>query len=243
MITEMTINGESIEKYNARLLDYSVGGTSLSHSTAEAGHILKLPQIYSSILSPRQISITLTFFPVATGSNSRKTTVIERLKRSTENIVRFESDIIGKVVEIGLPDGYYYTAYITNIQSPSLDANGEQDIVYTFSAIRHKAPVAKEVAAGGKVFCESNTKTPCRIVVSVPAARASLTICGIIINTVAANTDIVIDSEKGLITAGGVNKFGDTEFVDFPYLLPGENTISCDASNADITIVYTPIYA
>ena len=85
------------------------------------------------------------------------------------------------------------------------------------------------MAAGGKVYCKSNTKTPCRIVVSVPAARASLTICGIKINTVAANTDIIIDSEKGLITAGGVNKFGDT--------------ISCDASNADITIVYTPIYA
>lgn len=242
-MTEMTINGESIKKYNSRLLNYSIGGTSLSHSTSNAGQVLRLPQIYNSILSPRSLSITLTFFPVSAGSNSRKTTVTERLNRSTDNIVSFESNIIGKVVEIGLPDGYFYTAYVTDIQPPSFDATGEQDVVYSFTAIRHKMPETKKVVAGEKVICKSNTKTPCRIIVSVPAAHASLTICGIKINTVAANTEIIIDSEKGLITAGGVNKFGDTEFVDFPYLLPGENTISCDASNADITIVYTPIYA
>lgn len=242
-MTEMTINGESIEKYNARLLAYSVGGTSLNHSTSNAGQVLRLPQIYSSILVPRSLSITLTFFPATIGSNSRKTTVMERINRSTKNIVRFESDIIGKVVELGLPDGYFYTAYVTDLQPPSFDATGQQDVVYTFTAIRHKSSETRAVSPGGKVICKSNTKTPCRIVVSVPAALASLTICGIKIKTVAANTDIVIDSEKGLITAGGVNKFSDTEFVDFPYLLPGENTISCDASNAEIAIVYTPIYA
>lgn len=243
MMTEMTINGESIQKYNARLLDYSISGTSLNHSISGAGQILRLPQIYNTILSPRTLSISLTFFPVVSGSSSRKTNIAERLERSTDNIVRFETEIIGKVIEIGLPDGFFYTAYATGIQAPTFDATGEQDVVYTFSAIRHKQQETKTVAAGGKIICKSNTKTPYKIIFSVPAELESITICGITINNVAANIDIVIDSENGLITAGGINKFGDTEFVDFPYLLPGENTISCDAANADITIVYTPIYA
>ena len=243
MITEMTINGNSINLYHARLLNYSLSGTSLNHSVSNAGEILRLPQIYYSVLSPRTLTISLTFFPVAAGSDSRKTSVAERLERSTENLVRFESEIVGKVVEIGLPDGFFYTAYVTELQEPTFDATGQQDVVYTFNAIRHKQPETIEVNAGGKVYCKSNTKTPYRIILSVPSARESITICGIVIHSVAANTEIVIDSEMGLITAGGVNKFGDTDFVDFPYLIPGENTISCNVPNAAITIVYTPIYA
>ena len=242
MIPEMTVNGVNIKKYSARLLTYSVGGTALTHSTSPAGTILKMNRVYHTVLAPRNLSITLTFFPVSSDS-SRNTTIPERLSRSTQNIVRFESELIGQIVEIGLPDGYYYTACLTAIQAPTFDATGEQDVTYTFFAIRHELQRKETVSSGDKLICRSNTKTPCKISFELSSAQNTITVCGITINTVAANTEIVIDSVNGLITAGGVNKFNDTAFVDFPYLLPGENTISCSVAGTTLTVLYTPIFA
>lgn len=243
MIPEMTINGVNIKRFNARLLSYSVGGTTLSHSTSAAGTVLRMNRVYHTVLAPRSLSITLTFFPVSSDSNSRDTTIPERLACSTQNMVRFESELIGQIVEIGLPDGYFYTASLTAIQAPTFDATGEQDVMYTFSAIRHGLQRKESVTAGNKLICRSNTKTPCRISFTLGSAQNSVTVCGVTINIVAANTEIVIDSENGLITAGGINKFSDTAFVDFPYLSPGENTINCSVSGVPLTIVYTPIFA
>ena len=243
MTPEMTINGVNIKNYNARLLTYSVGGTVLTHSTSASGTILSLNRVYHTILAPRSLSITLTFFPVSLSLGSRNTTIPERLKRSTNNIVRLESEMIGKIVEISLPDGYYYTACLTAIQAPTFDATGEQDVVYTFSAVRHELERKETVNSGSKLFCRSNTKTPCKITFTLGSSQNSITVCGVTINSVAANTEVAIDSVNGLITAGGVNKFNDTDFVGFPYLLPGENTINCSVSGVDLNVIYTPIYA
>ena len=243
MIPEMTINGMNIKKFNARLLSYSVGGTVLTHSTSASGSILQLNRVYHTILAPRSLSITLTFFPKASGESARGMSIPERLSISTQNIVRFESELIGQIVEIGLPDGYYYTACLTAIQPPTFDATGEQDVVYTFSAIRHELQRKEVVTSGNSLICRSNTKTPCKISFTLSSAQNSITVCGVTINSVAANTEIVIDSVNGLITAGGVNKFNDTSFVDFPYLLPGDNTISCSVSGVTLTVIYTPVFA
>ena len=242
-MAEMTLNGEDIKKYHARLLSFNVGGTSLTHSTSASGEVLRLNRVYHTVLSPRTLSITLTFFPASSEPGSRGTTIQERLTRSTKNIVRFESELIGQIVEIGLPDGYYYTACLTAIQAPTFDATGEQDVVYVFSAIRHELSRKETVTAGNKLNCRSNTKTPCKISLIPEDAYNTITVCGITINNVAANSEIVIDSVNGLITAGGINKFNDTVFTDFPYLMPGENVISCSVSGIAITVVYTPVYA
>ncbi len=242
MIAEMTINGVDIKKYHARLLSYSVGGTILTHSTSASGSILQLNRVYSTIIAPRNLSITLTFFPASSVPGCRNTNIPERLSRSTRNIVRFESELFDRIVEIGLPDGYYYTGYITAIQPATFDATGEQDVTYNFAAIRHGMQSRSTVSSGGVVICRSNTRTPCKIVFTLPTAKSSITVCGIVINNVAANTEVVIDSENGLITAGGINKFNDTEFVDFPYLTPGENVLNC-SEDVPLTIIYTPIYA
>ena len=243
MIPEMTVNGMNIKKFNARLLSYSVGGTVMTHSTSASGNILQLNRIYHTVLSPRSLSVTLTFFPVTADRGSRNTTIPERLARSTQNIVRFESELIGRIVELGFPDGYYYTACLTAIQPPAFDATGEQDVVYTFLAIRHEPQRKETVTSGNKLNCRSNTKTPCKISFTLTSAQNSITVCGVTINSVAANTEIVIDSVNGLITAGGINKFNDTAFVDFPYLLPGDNTISCSVAGVTLTVIYTPIFA
>lgn len=241
---EMTVNNRSIKEYNARLLSFSVGGTERSYSQSAVGSLLRLPTIYHTTLSPRQLTITLTFFPKAFGtSDSRNTSIPEKLSRSTDNIVRFESDISNKVLEIGLPDGYIYKAFLQSCGTPDFDATGEQDVEYSFLAIRTKAPVKKTITSGEIIDCVSNTETPFRLSFAVTSNIVSMVVCGITISDIAADTEIVIDSELGIITANGANKFADTELISFPILVPGSNTIDCSVSGTEITVVYTPVFA
>lgn len=243
MIDEMTVNNRSIKEYNARLLNFSVGGTERSYSQSSAGSILRMPSIYHTTLSPRRLSITLTFFPKSYGSErNRNRSIPERLMRSTDNIVRFETDILNKVVEIGLPDGYIYKAYLQLCGTPSFDATGQQDIEYTFFAIRTKPAVKQIISSGGTVYCESNTITPFRLSCLVPQ-KGNITICDVSFWSVEANSEIVMDSELGIVTANGNNIFAQTTLIDFPYLNPGVNTITCSVSGLEIAVIYTPVYA
>lgn len=240
-MTEMTINGVDIATYNARLLNYSVSGTQISNTTSQCTSQLLMPTLYHCQLSPRTLTIALTFFPKFAGETAKNTSVFQRFSRATDNITRFEADIIGKVVDIGLPDGYIYRSIVTALPAAEFDISGEHDVTYTFMAIRQLAEQSEKIV-NGKINCLSTTKTACKIILTVPTAYSTLTICNVTINNISANSEIVIDSEKGLITADGRNKFNDTDFVEFPALMPGYNTIPCSVSDADITVIYTPIF-
>ena len=67
MHSEMKVNGRSIDKYNARLLSFNVSGTERSYSTSSARPVLLLPDMYQTALSPRRLSVTLTFYPRTLG--------------------------------------------------------------------------------------------------------------------------------------------------------------------------------
>ena len=158
-------------------------------------------------------------------------------------MIRFESLIVGKVVEILLPDGYYYTALAQSLPAADFDSTGEHDVTYTFLAIRHLKQKTEIVSPGGKINCLSNTATRFILTASFSQAHEYVTLCSVKVNTIPAGAVVIIDSVNGLITCNGVNKFLDTEFYDFPILSPGDNIISCTAPEAQLHVTYTPVFA
>lgn len=242
MFAEMLINGVDINVYNARLQTYSVSGTTVANNLSTVNTLLRMPSLFSTTLGTRTLTITLTFKPSRHGSDSRGMSVAEKLATAAENITRFEAEIVGKTVEIALPDGYIYTALVTTLPAAAFDCSGEHDVTYTFSAIRHSAEDVQAVEPNGKVFCKSTTKTPVKFVVNVSVAAVTLTVYGITVNNVTANAEIIIDGIDGIITMNGRNKVMDTDLVDFPFLNPGYNVISCSETSASIKVIYTPVY-
>lgn len=242
-MAEMLINGVDIKVFSARLQTYSVSGTAVTNNTSAANSLVELPQLYYVDFGARTLTITLSFFPRGAGSDSRNTGVPERLHRATENIIRFESQLHGRVVEIRLPDGYFYTALVQSLPAPEFDATGIHDVTYSFLAIRHLPERTELVAPNGRINCLSNTKTKFILKATFPSVYETVTICDIAINNIPAEAELVIDSVHGLITCNGTNKFLDTKFYDFPILEPGENIISCTAADAELQVVYTPVFA
>lgn len=244
-MTEMTINGMDISIYNARLLSFSVSGTTVTNSFSDSSNFLKMPMLFSTVPSTRTLTITLTFFPHRSGENSRNTSIPERLAVATENITRFEGLLVGKVVEISLPDGYIYTAVCQSLSPAAFDGSDDHDVTYTFSAIRHKTTVEKSVHPNGFLFCESNTETQCIIKakfksINNPKKRGQL--FGITIFNLSNGSEVVIDGKNGIVTENGNNKFLETDLIDFPVLQPGKNLIDSTETDVNISVIYTPIY-
>lgn len=241
-MTEMTVNNIDISNYSARLLSYSVSGTTLTNNVSANTNLVKMPAMYSTEYGTRTLTVTLTFSPHLDGCSAKGTDITDRYAAATDNISRFEADIIGKKVEISLPDGYMYSSIVTSVSAAAFDGSGEHDVTYTFMAVRHKPTITATVAPNGKIYCQSTVPCKFRLTVTLPEQSSLITICGIVVINITANTPLVIDGELGLITLGGVNKFLDSTLIDFPLLYPGENTIKCNNSKADIQITYTPIY-
>lgn len=244
-MTEMTINGIDLSVYNARLLSFSVSGTTVTNSFSDASDFLKMPMLFSTVPSTRTLTIMLTFFPRRSGENSRNTSIPDRLSVAAENITRFEGLLVGKVVEISLPDGYIYTAVVQSLSPATFDGSGEHDVTYTFAAIRHKTTVEKHVSPNGFVFCESNTETQCMIKAkfnSFSNTKNKAKLFGTIIHNLSNGSEIVIDGINGIVTENGNNKFLDTNLIDFPVLQPGKNLVDCNETDVTISVVYTPIY-
>lgn len=242
MLNEMTINGVDVSAYNARLQSYSVSGTTVTNNLSASRSILTAPTLFSAVPGTRTLSLTLTFYPHYLGDNAKGLTVSDRLAIATNNITAFEGLLVGKAVEIALPDGFIYTAIVNSIAAATFDSSGEHDVTYTFNAVRHTKPVNETVQTNGFMICKSNTVTLPIITAIYANAAAEVTLQGVKIKNITANTTIVIDSVSGKITANGKNKFGDSDLIDFPVLQPGENQITSSVSDVSITVSYTPIY-
>lgn len=241
-MTEMTVNNIDIANYSARLLSYSVSGTTLTNNVSANNDLVKMPALYSTEYGTRTLTVTLTFFPRLDGCSAKCTEITDRYSAATDNISRFEADIIGKKVEVSLPDGYMYSSIVTSVSAAAFDGSGEHDVTYTFMAVRHKPTITATVAPNGKIYCQSTTPCKFKLKVTLPEQSSLLSIMGIVVIHISANTPLVLDGELGLITLGGVNKFLDSTLIDFPLLYPGANTISCNNSQADIQVIYTPVY-
>ena len=240
MLNEMTINGVDVSAYNARLQSYSVSGTTVTNNLSASRSFLTAPTLFSAVPGTRTLSLTLTFYPHYLGDNAKGLTVSDRL--ATENITAFEGLLVGKVVEISLPDGFIYTAIVNSIAAATFDSSGEHDVTYTFNAVRHAKPISEIIKANSYMICNSNTATLPIITAEYANTKSEVTLQGVTIKNIAVGTKIVIDSVSGLITADGKNKFGDSDLIDFPVLQPGKNQITSSASDVSITVSYTPIY-
>ena len=128
MLNEMTINGVDVSAYNARLQSYSVSGTTVTNNLSASRSILTAPTLFSAVPGTRTLSLTLTFYPHYFGDNAKGLTVSDRLAIATENITAFEGLLVGKVVEISLPDGFIYTAIVNSIAAATFDSSGEHDV-------------------------------------------------------------------------------------------------------------------
>ena len=147
------------------------------------------------------------------------------------------SQCLDRHTEIFLPNGKRYCAAITKAQNPEKQAEGIIDFTLEFSGFERGDLTEANTPT---VYCVSTVpETPYKIT-GAADTDGSFEMAGVTFTDCAQNDVIVIDGLSGLITINGVAAdMSKNDFISFPMLTPGENTVVCDTV---AEIEYYPIY-
>lgn len=179
-----------------------------------------------------------------------------------ENISAFSALLSGGPVEIDIGDGYLYQSILLAESAPIASGEVVATVEYQFQAVRHWEERTFQVATvlGGDASfdCQSNIRqTDCSIKLSADGDLAQASGFRLMLNGISW---IYLDTVSGATILDGIHKTYtmakgsiSTKLIwtDFPYLLPGENTISIWNETAsgeggrictDVEITYVPTF-
>lgn len=174
-------------------------------------------------------------------------------------IEEISKDVNGVEVEIELDakPGFFYfgIASVTTIKDNDFISNFEINVVADPFKYKDYISVSANVTASKTITVQGDYPVPC-IIEIIPQVNviSSLTIKGaarnkitgeledILIKNLTKGNKVVINGENGTAIEGSSNKFADTEFWEFPSLLPGNNEITFSNTQSNITIKYKPRY-
>lgn len=116
------------------------------------------------------------------------------------------------------------------------------EVVMVFACIKRHPLVTRVFDGGfGTFYNVGLLESGLRIKIVPTKAIASLTVAGITVKNLVANRTFVIDGIEGKVECLGVNSFMDTDLIEFPKVVPGENKITSSTS-VKIEVEYYPVF-
>ncbi len=142
-----------------------------------------------------------------------------------------------------------YKCYIQGAKEPTRITPYNWEFTCNWIGYKYKNEIVVDIRKelSKTIDVKGNLKTPCILEVTPSVDLIDLKLDGlandpIIIKNLKQGKKIIIDSKEGTVTEEGKNKFSDTDFWEFPFLMPGTNTITLSKNNCDVTIKYEPRY-
>ncbi len=224
----MIVNNIDISKYNAKLLKKDIQISEIESKVDWISNSL-LPLKLAEKTTVRRVELEILV----------KTDTLDENIIQCSNIINLlkDSDIKFKDME------GYHRLYMTNherVKSVRLETS--RLFVELAGYYYEEEPEFILEGRTGSLYVDGNAETPAIVEVIPTINMIDITIRGLgedmIIKNLKANTPIIIDGEKVLITEGGKNKFKETDIWGFPYLSPGTNKITIDKDNVNVKIKY-----
>lgn len=228
---DVMINGEPLTVYGGRaLLDYSIGATPMDSAIFQGVNRTNW-NLLKSFFGLRSIKLSIVFSA-------------HDLHTAKVNRSRFNAAVREKF-ELYIPDdGFYYTVYCKDFGTEELVGEGDREAqiksTYELEGIRHDLLQSVLVPVGQTLWCDGTMPyTDAKLTVTVGTSAASYQLGGATFKTVTAGDVLVFDGINGAITKNGENYAGSVEWVHFPALTPGANTIT---ALDPVTVEFAPAY-
>lgn len=233
----MIINNKDISLYNATLTanefsssDYSISKEWLK--TAPKPVVVSKQFTYGSG--------TLEFLIEGASEDIVKENVSNLIADIADSVINFDGNFFYKVTLSSTTEEKIFLNSINDLYGKNVKVVLVVDELY-------KDYVSIELKENMNIKLQGNKPTNCIIEITPSQAMVDLVISGfskepITINNLAKDVKIIINGEDGLITANGVNKFGDTDMWEFPYLAPGTNIIKFSKNYFTGIVKYKPRY-
>lgn len=239
------INGVDIYDVGALVEGFSVSGTAIDN-TAYQGVNSTGFNLLATTRGMRSITLSLFY-----KGQTRRDLALKKAK--------IDNAIGNGKIDLFLPDGFHYFAYLTAAgEEKTLGVEG-QDIIavctYTLMGIRHDDLETVSATSGTAFQCKSLIpETDVKIEITIPTAGASgncvisdaAGIGSVTVTDVGANNTITIDGINKRILKNGAPFTGSMSFTRFPKLVPGDNTIRAYYGGTyrtrELTVAYYPTY-
>lgn len=226
------IDSEPLSDYGGQLVDWKFGN-SLTNSIL-TGKNNALPSLLRSDVAQGALTATIH----VTGRN----TADAHMKASRLTCR------LNKTTDLQMPDGMLYRSAMTKATQTDF-TRWIVELSCEFTAVKHGSyveinpyvsgsPVAYDGTAPAGVKIEFDApKDIQNIMVSVGSIEIQLV-------SISSGSHIAIDGITGKITQNGVNKFADSNLVDFPTFDPSGGTfaVQTDTAVSNLKIGYYPAY-
>lgn len=241
------INGHDLSEFRAKLeSDYAISGCEIEN------YLNQGPSRSSRLLLRQNIGALTIRLPLNFYAGSKQDTMA--------HLSAFNALCRG-TVEIDLSDGFSYTCCLMEIGQTAWLGDCFCAVDYTFSGIRHKAQVVLDGPA--PLGFENGATFPrCDCVITLKRFQCTTAAPVILSLSDGSGTFLTwkIDTSGGLYNGGGdlvldgIKKqnlyrggnipIGTMDYTDFPYLVPGKNTVrvSGGLTMANLRVSFIPAY-
>lgn len=220
------VNGKCILDVGAVLESYSVSGTEVKNNIYQGRNRTNF-NLLAKQFGQKTVKMTVFFH----AENRHMLT----LKQSSLTAM------LTGVVELFLPDGFYYRSTLNKVSDLSImgvDGKGViAECTYTLSGIQHDA---MQTVVGNKVNAIGTLwSMDCILTCKTSKAYTSIRMGTVTFSNIPSNTTLVADGINGRLLQNGTPTTGNASFTHLPYLVPGEQTITCPET---LTVQYYPSY-
>jgi len=219
----MEINGKDISTFSARLMKGFMIGASAVESTYFQGRNRTAFNLLDQTYSMKPLEFGIQF----EGDNRNKIAVNKSL---------FDLELCGSC-ELYMPDDLWYTCVLISAGAIEYDGNNYGRAKYELNAIQHKALVTVK----SSTFSCSSTIPFTDCIITGTATGTSGSVGAITFSSVTSGKVIVIDGINKRFLYDGAPAAQKFVWVNFPYLVPAENTIATTGLSG-VTVQYYPTF-
>ena len=158
---------------------------------------------------------------------------------NTSNII---SEGQNCIIRIGEED-FEFAATLTSFSLRETGIDTYQEVELSFQAIKRLPLVTVRFESGQGIFRNSGTAPSGVLMEILPKEDLEvLQVNEITINRLTRNQPFIIDGLEGKVLCNGVNRFLDTDLIDFPQVSPGVNQLRTSTDKVDITLKFYPTF-
>lgn len=230
----MLINNIDISKYNARVLDVNIQNSSISNLSNFDIKNKLLPLFLKSKVSLNNITVTLLI-----NSLDKRQYYLDKSNLLSNMLESFDiyfkdRNLKFKCVLVNQADQPSLRQIRGRFQLTFIGYNLENEVIETINRVSYKT-----------INALGNYTVPITIEITPIIDMIDFKITGLsedplIVKNLKGNKTIIIDGINGTVTQDGINKFDDTDMWEFPFLVPGKNSITLSKDTCNITIKYNP---
>lgn len=140
-------------------------------------------------------------------------------------------------------DSFEYLSVLTEFLIEATGVDYYNEVTLTFSVIKRMPLSVYTFSGGGGIFRNvGSIESGARITVTPVRDTNTLIVQGITVKNLIANMPFVIDGIVGEVKSNGINRFADTDLIDFPKAYPGNNTLEISDNSCAVEVAFYPTF-